>query len=246
MGIAVSTMGAWAVGSITAIGIGGYITAARGRRSAILMAGARNRCLAVVVRWARAQLCRQSTLRHENPRDESLSRTVLHLSRKGGLTLGRGRLFSCTDLRLQSVGILALVYDPGVARQFRAGEVHVESFGGGRLELAEWSGVWSRLSRRDARWCAWLPAIACGLAAPVCFVVIQTVCGDSRRTMASVLARCAGKLFGSCLGPVMAGGLSDAFGSVYGFEGIRYSLISTTHFLLPAAATSHRAERMLS
>jgi MFS family permease len=132
-----------------------------------------------------------------------------------------------------------------------------------------------RLAARDIRWYAWLPSIACLLSLPlyclaisahtvrafialhfvaelvismgypVFFVAIQAVCGYGRRTMASAVAQGAGILFGSGLGPVMAGGLSDLFGPKYGADSLRYALFMMTVFLIPAAIAFYRAAQAL-
>jgi MFS family permease len=137
-------------------------------------------------------------------------------------------------------------------------------------------GWWAdRLSRHDIRWQAWLPAVACALAAPiyllaltaehlgtfividfvaellvtigmsVCFVSIHSVCGNRRRTMAIAIVQLSFMLIGGGFGPLLAGALSDALIPTYGSESLRYALMGMVLFLLPAAAAFYRAGRAL-
>jgi MFS family permease len=67
-------------------------------------------------------------------------------------------------------------------------------------------------------------AILAGGLPPV-FAAIHAVCGNRRRAMAIALVLFSATLFGSGLGPLATGVLSDLFSSTYGAEGLRYSLI---------------------
>jgi len=111
-----------------------------------------------------------------------------------------------------------------------------------------------RLARRDPRWLAWLPAIACAASGPIyifalacnsfhavlgisfwcgillngglppVFAAIHEVCGSARRATAIAIVFFAASLFGNGLGPVVAGVLSDALSARYGVNGLRYTM----------------------
>src|SRR5207302_4427385 len=121
------------------------------------------------------------------------------------------------------------------------------------------------------RWYAWVPAVACTLALPlyalalsanrlwtligiqffgelvlsigipIVFALVVSVSGRHRRGMASAAVFCALMLFGGNLGPLLVGALSDAFGTTYGVESMRYALLAMVAFLLPAAAALYWA-----
>jgi MFS family permease len=118
-----------------------------------------------------------------------------------------------------------------------------------------------RLARRDRRWLAWIPAAACTLAGPtfaaaLCcssylsflgfvfvsftllvgglppiYTAILATCGSQRRATAISIVLFSATLVGGGLGPIAAGGLSDAFTLSYGADGLRYSLIMISSVL---------------
>lgn len=132
-----------------------------------------------------------------------------------------------------------------------------------------------RLSRRTISWYGWLPAVsfllgvplywsalsAHGLwsfipldfvaeavlatGVPMCFTLVHAVCGDGRRSMAIAIVHFSFMLFGSGLGPLVAGALSDALMATYAAESLRYSLVAMLSFLVPAAVMFYLAGRAL-
>ena len=52
-------------------------------------------------------------------------------------------------------------------------------------------------------------------------------------------------LIGCGLGPLMSGALSDSLAGIFGVESLRYALISTVVFLIPAAAAFLGASRSM-
>jgi MFS family permease len=118
------------------------------------------------------------------------------------------------------------------------------------------------LGRRDVRWLGWLPAVGCGLSFPLyviqfCFhgfipflvvtffwslvlnaalpsvyAAIHAVCGSRRRAMAIAIMLFSATLFGAGVGPLMLGAISDALGSVYGANALRYALIAVAPLVL--------------
>ncbi len=112
-----------------------------------------------------------------------------------------------------------------------------------------------RLSRRDVRWYAWLPAIAGAIALPLSFpylliddtrimlvllfivnMMINTYLGPTlavshalvppaMRALASAILFFVLNLIGLGMGPLTAGMLSDYFTPIYGDDGLRYAMI---------------------
>jgi predicted MFS family arabinose efflux permease len=137
-----------------------------------------------------------------------------------------------------------------------------------------WLG--DRMASRDVRWYTWLPMGACALSVPAyaltlhaqtlytfigrdfvaelisstglpsAFAAVHAVCGDPRRAMAIATVMLAFTLFGSGLGPLVAGWLSDLLTSAYGIESLRYSLTAMLVFLVPAATAFWYAARFMS
>jgi MFS family permease len=127
------------------------------------------------------------------------------------------------------------------------------------------------LNRRDVRWLVWLPTITCvsgavlyaaaffahslwtfigfeffaelalGIGVPVSFAAVHAVCGNTRRAIATAAVYFSITLFGGGLGPLLVGVLSDATHTSRGSDSLRYALIATTLFLVPAALAYHRA-----
>jgi fucose permease len=76
---------------------------------------------------------------------------------------------------------------------------------------------------------------------PPIFAAMHAVCGNRRRTMAVAAALLLFALFGSGIGPPLAGAVSDALRSVYGPDSLRYSLVTILGFLLPAGGAFYWA-----
>lgn len=132
-----------------------------------------------------------------------------------------------------------------------------------------------RLGRRDIRWYAWLPAIASALGVPIYWLALSTqhlwsfisvdflaefifsiglppvfsaihaVCGNRRRAMAIAILQMCFYFVGMGIGPTLVGALSDGFSAAYGIESLRYSLIATLTFLVPAAVAFYWASRSM-
>ncbi len=110
------------------------------------------------------------------------------------------------------------------------------------------------LSKRDAQWMGWIPALGCFLAVPIFLVaifsetaismaiwmgvgtfvysiahapslgVVQAVVSPDKRATGAAFAFFLSNLFGLIIGPPLAGAISDAFGSSYGDLSLNYSL----------------------
>jgi MFS family permease len=138
-------------------------------------------------------------------------------------------------------------------------------------------GGWltDRLSRRDIRWYAWIPAFACSLGLPLyalalsarslwtfiglefvaefvismgipmVFVTALAVSGERRRALAGAALLCSVVLIGGNLGPLFVGALSDALHAAHGADSLRLALLSVLFWLLPAAAAFGWASRSL-
>jgi MFS family permease len=157
----------------------------------------------------------------------------------------------------QPLGKVSVLYGTAAA----AGAV-VGTLGGGFLG--------DRLARRDIRWLAWLPAIAClatyptllfgftlnhlwpflvcGFAAnmllnaglPLVYAAIQAVCGDARRAMAVAVMFFFANLIGFGFGPVLTGATSDALSAIWGVNGLRYALMIVLTVLLATSWCFYR------
>ncbi|MGH8031075.1 MAG: spinster family MFS transporter [Luteimonas sp.] len=139
------------------------------------------------------------------------------------------------------------------------------------------AGGWTadRLARRDVRWYAWLPALAClaslpfqtaallsqsftsflplswiggiflGLGAPSMFAALHAVCGSSRRSLAVAVFTFTMSLIGSGFGPLITGAVSDALAPRLGVESLRYAMLFCTLFLVPTAWVLYRCGRAM-
>jgi predicted MFS family arabinose efflux permease len=264
--IAILTQGGSAVGYLVGVALGGYIAATRGWRAAFFLAGAPGLALAVIVRLALPEPRCRLGFPSSGPEAENVRQTLSRLRCKQSFLLALGGLSAYT---IFSYGVS--VFLPSfMIRVLHATLEQVSTTWGFAISAANLAGAigggWlaDRLSRRDIRWYAWLPTIACVLAAPIYwlalashhlwtfigfdflaetiisigipayFAAIHAVCGNRRRVMAVTIVLFCITLFGSTIGPLAAGVLSDALSSVYGLESLRYSLFSMLLFLIPA------------
>ena len=78
---------------------------------------------------------------------------------------------------------------------------------------------------------------------PPIFASVQAVAGSSRRATAVAFQMLVATLLGHGLGPIAAGGISDALEPSLGVESLRYGLIIVFTLLLWSAAHFWRAER---
>jgi MFS family permease len=132
------------------------------------------------------------------------------------------------------------------------------------------------LGKTNVRWYVRLPAIACAAGAPIywlalasshmwsfifidflaefviaagipaVFVAVHAVCGNRRRAMATAIVLFSINLFGSGLGPLVAGALSDALNGLYGSDSLRHSLSAMVFFLVPASVAFYWSSRMMN
>jgi MFS family permease len=139
-------------------------------------------------------------------------------------------------------------------------------------------GGWlaDRLGRRDIRWLAWLPAIACTATAPLyiigfqmndfnaflcvgflagilltgglppVFAAIHAVCGSRRRATAIAIVLFSAGLVGAGFGPLATGALSDELSSKYGIDGLRYSLTLVMSLLVATGGTFYLFGRTMT
>lgn len=130
-------------------------------------------------------------------------------------------------------------------------------------------------SRHDIRWLAWLPAGALAIAGPLLvlafslgsywgFVALaflalllmwggfppilaatHAICGNTRRAMAIAIIYFSSNLFGSGLGPLVTGGISDALSSSHGVDGLRYALMIVVTVLVAAGYSFYLCGRSM-
>jgi predicted MFS family arabinose efflux permease len=243
-------------GYLLGIGLGGYIAATYGWRTAFLIAGVPGLGVALISRFGLSEPRLRLGFPGDSTERESVYRTVLELKAK------RSFLYALFGFVLYcAVFSGALSFIPSFL--VRVAHVSLAEVGvkyGGVVAVGTLSGTLSggwladRLSCRDIRWLAWLPAVACTLAAPVyvsalavnqfrwflglafvawvllngttpLYAAIHAICGNRRRaTVIAILLFC-GSLFGGSLGPLIAGAISDALSVLYGAEGLRYALM---------------------
>jgi MFS family permease len=275
--ITVLTNGASAVGWFVGIGLGGYIAARHGWRVAFLMAGVPGLALAAIVKLVLAEPRRQLGFPRTGAHAESFGQSMNYLRRK------RSFVFTLVGVSVYCIFAYGItVFVPSfMIRSLHTTLEQVSMSWGSAIAAANIVGaviggrVADRLSRRDVRWYAWLPAIACtiglplywlallservwvfisvevlaelvlSVGAPVAFVAVLAVCGSRRRSLASAAVYCSMVLIGGTLGPFLSGALSDAFHSTHGFDSLRYSLLALCGFLIPAAAAFFAAARAL-
>jgi predicted MFS family arabinose efflux permease len=275
--IAILTNGASAVGWLLGVGGGGLIGALYGWRTTFLLAGVSGLALALVVRFTLPEPRSAPAFVTGIRRSESVRSTLSSLSRKPTF------LFALAGFSVYAIFAYGVtVFVPSfMIRSFHVSLEKVSVPWGCAIAasnvLGALAGGWlvDRLCRRDIRWYAWLPALACALAmpvywlaltrdhlipfigaefvaetmlsmgVPVIFVAVLAVCGAHRRALASAAVNCLTILIGGTFGPLIVGAASDALSYAYGDESLRYALISMCLFPLPAAALLYLSGRTI-
>jgi predicted MFS family arabinose efflux permease len=276
---ALTIMSQWgaAAGGLLGIGLGGYIAATQGWRMAFIWAGLPGLMLAAIVRIKIPEPRSRLGFPVTGLQAESVTKALMRLRGKRSFLymLGGFSIFMLSNFAI------AVFVPSFIIRSFHASLEQATTLWGVDLTVADMIGAlaggWlaDRLSQKDIRWYAWLPAIAFGLGMPlyglalsahdlwtfiaivfpgeailalgvaVVYPAIHVVCGNRRRVMAIAVLHCSCMFFGGGFGPLAAGALSDAFGSAYGNESLRYSLISMLSLLIPAAAAFYWAARAI-
>lgn len=255
-------------GSVLAFGLGGYVAATYGWRSAFLLAGAPGLLLALIARIALAEPRLQLRARGAAVVSERTREALAMLWRKRSFRYG---LLGCLLSFLVQYG--GLVFFPSfLMRTMNVSLAEVGVKYGAVVAVASVVGTlcggWlaDHLGRRDVRWLAWLPGIACALSSPAyvlalfmndfvffmavvfvafallvgglppIFAAIHAVCGGRRRATAIAVVLFVSTLLGGGIGPVATGALSDALSAWYGTDGLRYSLMFMVTLLVPCGA----------
>lgn len=243
-------------GLLLGIGGGSYLATAYGWRTAFILCGLPGLLLALIVRVFISEPRERlgfPSLQGPAPSLHEMSRA---LWRKSSY---RYALVGCCLYFFMAYG--ALIFMPSYYLRVlhvslremgaaygtvSAAAALIGTLGGGYLA--------DRLARRDPRWLAWLPAIACAASGPIyifalacnsfravlgisfwcgillsgglppVFAAIHEVCGSARRATAIAIVLFAASLFGNGLGPVVAGALSDLLSARYGADGLRYTM----------------------
>jgi predicted MFS family arabinose efflux permease len=275
--IAILSQGGSAAGYCVGVGLGGYIAARHGWRSAFLVAGIPGLFLAVLVRWLLAEPRCQLGFPAAGPKAESTAQSLVQLQAKRSFLLA----LSGTALYAFFAYGVSVFLPSFMIRILHATLEQVSITWGFIVAVAMIIGAliggWlaDRLSRRDIRWYAWLPAIAYAVGTPlywltlstdhlwtfiavdfpaevilaigysVSFAPIHVICGNQRRAVAIAIIYFSSMLIGCGFGPLIAGALSDALSSFYGSQSLRYSLLSMVLLLIPAAAAFYGAARTM-
>jgi MFS family permease len=166
--IAIFTAAAMA-GYLLGFGLGGYVAATYGWRTAFLLAGAPGLALAVLTYCKLAEPRLQRGFPTEGLSLESVRQTL------GRLRAKRGFLYALAGCILYFfIAYGALIFIPSfLIRVLQVPLAKVSVAYGSVAAVASVIGTlgggWlaDRLGRRDIRWLAWLPASACVLTAPV-------------------------------------------------------------------------------
>ena len=261
-----------AAGYLFGVVIGGLVAAKFGWRMAFIIAGAPGIVLAFLVKG----LLKEPRVHRGFPpggvQGETMSAAWRALLKKRSFRLC---LIAISEFVIFASGLNIFV-PSFMIRTLGASLTQVSLTWGIAISIASLAGAViggtasDALGRKDIRWYAWLPAIACAGAAPfywlalnvhglwsfiafdfiaeltvntgvaVCFAPIHAVCGSARRAMAISFVQVSFMLVGFGFGPFATGAMSDAFGAVFGADGLRYSLIAMVAFLVPAALAFYR------
>jgi predicted MFS family arabinose efflux permease len=242
------TLAGDSAGYLLGIALGGYIAATRGWRSAFIYAGVLGLILAVIARLTLIEPRHQLGFPQGTAQTESWRHAISQLLRKRSFVctiigmsgyiffiIGTGTFVPSYLIRIMHVPLAQASVTWGIAT---ASAKLIGTLCGGWLA--------DRLSRRDIRWYAWLPAILCALSTPLYWLAfsatrlwtfipidfvaelflgigtvsawpaVHAICGNRRRAMAIAVMLFAYILFGVGFGPTVVGVLSDAFGTTYG------------------------------
>jgi MFS family permease len=275
--IAFLSQGGSAVGWLAGVALGGYLAAMYGWRTVFVLAGAVGLALALLVRLCLSEPRNQLGFEHASDGKESIGRAFTRLREKRAFVF---LLLGVSAYAIFSYGVT--IFLPSfMMRSLNASLAQASVTWGIAIASANLMGaltggwVGDRLSRRDVRWYAWLPAIACVLALPMygfalrahdlssfvardfvaelflsiglpsTFAAVHVVCGNRRRAVAIATLMLSLTLFGSGFGPLIVGWLSDVLSSAYGTESLRHSLTTMLVFLIPAAVAFYCAARAM-
>jgi predicted MFS family arabinose efflux permease len=165
-----------AAGYCVGIGIGGYIAATHGWRSAFLAAGLPGLILALLVHFTLAEPRCQTGFPAADPNAESMRDSLLRLRAK------RSYLFILVGITAFTIfGYGTSVFLPSfLIRSLHATLEQVSVTWGVAAAIAMFAGgmlggwLTNRLIVYDVRWCAWLPAVASALGVPLYWLTLST------------------------------------------------------------------------
>lgn len=266
-----------AAGYFAGVGIGGYIAATHGWRVAFLVAGVPGLLLALIAYFGLAEPREKLGFPSDNAGREGMWQAFSQLRRKRTFVFMLAALSTYTVF---SYGI-AIFLPSFLIRVMHSTLTQVSLSWGFTVSAADLTGAmlggWlgDRLTRRDVRWCAWLPATTClvggavyiltlvthdlftfiafnfvaetilTIGISITYVPVHAVCGSPRRTVAIAMTEACTMLVGAGLGPFLAGGFSDLLNPTFGLESIRYSLLAMLTFLIPASIAFYLAARAM-
>ena len=275
--IAVLNQGGSAIGWLGGVGLGGYLAAKYGWRTVFVLAGVAGLLLGLLVRLYLQEPRARVGFRRVSESNESVAQTYSRLKGKSTFVY---LLLGVSAYAIFSYGVTTFL-PSFMMRSLNASLAQASVTWGTAMAVANLAGAivggWlaDRLSRRDVRWYAWLPAGACVFAFPMygyaliahdlhvfigrefvaelvlsiglpsAFAAAHVVCGSPRRAIAIATLLLVITLLGSGFGPLMAGWLSDLLSAVYTTESLRYSLITMLIFLIPAALAFFSAGRAM-
>jgi MFS family permease len=264
-------------GILLGIGVGGYVAAHHGWRAAFWVAGAPGFLLALITRFALAEPRLRLGFPGSHGPIETVRATTAALWRKKTFVYALG---GCVLYTFIVQG--ALVFVPSfLIRVLQISLAQVSILYGATVAVASVVGTLGgglladRLSARDIRWLAWLPAAGCVAGTPVyaiafsvsdlhvflifafiaqalvtgslppIFAAIHAVCGGHRRAMAIAAVYFSSTLVGNGFGPLLTGAISDALSPIAGVDALRYALLAVLTVLPAAGIVFHRCHRVL-
>ncbi len=257
------------VGLMTSLALGGWLGETFGWRTTLIMIGVPGLLLAVLVRTTLAEPERGAA--EPGSADRALydiRTTVAYLrTMRSFRNLWAGAslaMFANVSLQSWSTAFLMRVHGVELAR---AGVMLGPALGvGGVIGVLGGGALTQRLTRSDARWMMWMPALTqlaalpcvvlyLTLSAPavaVAMLTIATLCHASlnaplmaavqglakvrMRALAAAVVSFGVSALGAGLGPVMTGALSDRLQPAFGVEALRYALLATAAVGFWAAA----------
>jgi MFS family permease len=212
-----------AAGYVLGFGLGGYLAATQGWRSAFLLAGVPGLALALIVRFTLAEPRLQRGLRDVN-QPENLRETMIRLGAKQSFLYA---LVGCLlyFFFTYSVGnfvpsyLVRVLHTPLTRASVTYGLVEAAASLIGTI-----AGGWvaDRLARRNIRWFAWLPAITFAVAGTIS--MLQFAVDSLWRFMALDFVSTS----------MLAGGLPSVFAAIHAVCGNRRRATAIAVVLLSA------------
>lgn len=266
------------IGYIVGFAVGAWIAVHYGWRMLFILAGAPGLVLALLA-WLLIKEPRDLSVTATSARQiEAFGPTLKHLLTKRSYVY---LVIGITAYSLVAYGALLFI-PPYLVRVLHqpldtsAGLQGLISAVSAILGSLSGGVIADRLGKRDIRWIAWMPALACLVAGPLyvtafvvpsmtvylvaafaagtllsfglppAFACLHMVCGSARRAVAVAIALFCSNLIGMGLGPVITGAISDALAPRFGPESLRWAMVTMCTLMLLVAWCFARAGSMMA